>query len=284
MDDTVKQVDYSGAFDRDQGQEEYLPGDEGQSVGSILRQARERLGYDLEHVARVLCVKNSFVEKIEDGRLEEIPYGDAYVIPFVRSYGEYLGLGDLDELCIRTRHDLMPLYLSIKILDQGDVRKVGDTPGDDRVSVWDKERFARKSAQHKSRVWIGVGVMVAVVLALLSWRFYQMRMQSQETAEDISAISQQALPSAADVASEPLIKIRALNTTLEVYVFGPDGVVYDSVLEAGRSITLPQESGLRFSISPSTGWELLVNGEKVPQDIALSSSSLDEIADKVRGG
>lgn len=262
--------------------EEHLPAGEGRSVGSTLRLARERLGYEVEHVARVLCVRQQFLKNVEEGKFADVPYGDAYILPFIRAYGEYLDLGDLDDLCRRGRTELLPLYPSLKILEQEDVLKVGDLPGDKKVSVWQEERFARRAARYTSRVWVGASLVVIVLLGFLSWRFYQVQTNAQQEKELMSLVSEDGdEPSAS--ALTPFVQIRSTGATVEVYVFGPKGVVYDGILEPGKPITLPREPGLRFSVSPSSGWELVVNEEVVPMDIALSSSGLDEIAELVKG-
>ncbi|MEE3625967.1 RodZ domain-containing protein [Nitrospirillum sp. BR 11752] len=67
-----------------------------QTVGDILRMRREELGYDLTGVANVLRIRRAYLEAIEDGRYGDLP-GQAYILGFLRSYADLLGIdsGDL---------------------------------------------------------------------------------------------------------------------------------------------------------------------------------------------
>ncbi len=69
--------------------------------GSELREARERLGWDLGEVAAALRIKLAYLSAIEDGRLSALP-GNAYALGFLRSYATALGL-DADDLTRRFR-------------------------------------------------------------------------------------------------------------------------------------------------------------------------------------
>src|SRR5271168_5123312 len=60
-------------------------------IGDILRRTRERRGDNLHHIAEYLCIRRSFLEAIEDSEYEKFP-ADAYVIGFLRSYADLLGL------------------------------------------------------------------------------------------------------------------------------------------------------------------------------------------------
>ncbi len=62
-----------------------------ESVGQDLRQAREKKGESLQQVSRVLKIRKDLIQAIEESNLESLP-GRAYVIGFVRSYADYLGL------------------------------------------------------------------------------------------------------------------------------------------------------------------------------------------------
>ncbi len=60
-------------------------------IGDILRRTRERRGDDLGAIADYLCIRRGFLEALENSRYDEFP-ADAYVIGFLRSYAELLGL------------------------------------------------------------------------------------------------------------------------------------------------------------------------------------------------
>ncbi len=76
-------------------------------AGSELREARERLGWDLGEVAAALRIKLAYLQAIEDGRISALP-GNAYALGFLRTYATTLGL-DPDEVARRFRaeaHDV----------------------------------------------------------------------------------------------------------------------------------------------------------------------------------
>lgn len=70
-------------------------------VGADLRAARERLGWTLPEVAAGLRIRLPYLEAIEDGRVKDLP-GAAYALGFLRTYAQSLGL-DPDELSRRFR-------------------------------------------------------------------------------------------------------------------------------------------------------------------------------------
>jgi cytoskeletal protein RodZ len=79
---------------RDDGVQEKTP-----SVGALLRASRLRVGAELHQVARVLYIRYSYLNAIEEGRYEALP-GPTYAVGFVRSYAEHLGL-DAEEVVRR---------------------------------------------------------------------------------------------------------------------------------------------------------------------------------------
>lgn len=60
-------------------------------IGDVLRRVRERHRGDLQEIAEYLRIKHSFLVALENSRYSEIP-ADAYVIGFLRTYAEFLGL------------------------------------------------------------------------------------------------------------------------------------------------------------------------------------------------
>jgi cytoskeleton protein RodZ len=66
-----------------------------------LRSARERLGVDLPQAATTLCLGQTHLRALEDGRLSDLP-APAYAFAYIRSYAEALGL-DAEEMVSRFR-------------------------------------------------------------------------------------------------------------------------------------------------------------------------------------
>ncbi len=69
--------------------------------GTELREARERLGWDLGEVASALRIRHAYLAAIEEGRLSALP-GNTYALGFLRTYATTLGL-DADDLARRFR-------------------------------------------------------------------------------------------------------------------------------------------------------------------------------------
>ncbi len=68
-------------------------------TGADLRAARERLGWELADIAAGLRIRQSYLEALEEGRLDLLP-GNAYALGFLRIYATSVGL-DADELARR---------------------------------------------------------------------------------------------------------------------------------------------------------------------------------------
>ena len=66
-----------------------------ESVGDVLRRAREGFREDLNLVAQTLKIRYVYLKAIEDHRYEDLP-GPTYAVGFVRTYAEYLGLDAFD--------------------------------------------------------------------------------------------------------------------------------------------------------------------------------------------
>ena len=73
------------------------------SVGSTLREGRERMGKDIAQVASTLRIRHPYLAALEDGRFKDLP-GGTYAIGFLRTYAEFLGL-DGEEMVRRFRQE-----------------------------------------------------------------------------------------------------------------------------------------------------------------------------------
>jgi cytoskeleton protein RodZ len=74
------------------------------SVGALLREARESLDLDLTDAARGLRIRLIYLQGIESDDYAQLP-GKTYVLGFLRSYAEFLGL-DGDDVVARYRRQL----------------------------------------------------------------------------------------------------------------------------------------------------------------------------------
>ena len=73
-------------------------------IGDVLKRERERRGYDLQQIADYLCIRRGLLAAIEGSRYEEFP-ADAYVIGFLRSYADLIGLNG-QEAINHYRHEM----------------------------------------------------------------------------------------------------------------------------------------------------------------------------------
>src|SRR5688572_18020061 len=76
-------------------------------VGALLRDARQRRGWDIQSCAAQLRIRAAVLEAMEAGRFEKLPNG-AYALGFVRSYADFLGL-DRDEIARRVKAEAAAL-------------------------------------------------------------------------------------------------------------------------------------------------------------------------------
>ncbi len=77
------------------------------SVGPLLRQQRQSLGLSLEEVAGRTRIRTRHLAALEDERFDTLP-GEAYLVGFLRSYAQALGL-DPDGVLHRYHQQTAPL-------------------------------------------------------------------------------------------------------------------------------------------------------------------------------
>ena len=77
--------------------QEYAPQSRQQSsqefnrLGDVLKRVRKQRGEDLEDISEYLRIKSLYLHALEESHYDELP-ADAYVIGFLRTYANYLGL------------------------------------------------------------------------------------------------------------------------------------------------------------------------------------------------
>lgn len=62
-----------------------------ETIGVLLRRAREEQGGDLDRIAQQLRIRETYLEAIEQARYDRLP-GPVYALGFVRTYANHLGL------------------------------------------------------------------------------------------------------------------------------------------------------------------------------------------------
>lgn len=79
------------------------------STGTLLRGARESFGISIEEAAESLCIGHRYIRALEEDAHDDIP-GPTYVIGYLRSYAQYLGL-DPEPMLKRYRDGFEPAPL-----------------------------------------------------------------------------------------------------------------------------------------------------------------------------
>jgi cytoskeleton protein RodZ len=70
--------------------------DDIRNIGNILKTARELRNENIKQVSNILRIRQVYLEAIENNQFDALP-GSVYIIGFIRTYSDYLGL-DADEL------------------------------------------------------------------------------------------------------------------------------------------------------------------------------------------
>jgi cytoskeleton protein RodZ len=109
------------------------PGDRLLTVGVLLRERREELGFDLDTIGEALRIKPIYLAALEQGRAQDLP-GATYAIGFIRAYAQLLDLDSeriLDSYkaeCaeMHARPDLaLPVALGARSVPGGPILLVG---------------------------------------------------------------------------------------------------------------------------------------------------------------
>jgi cytoskeletal protein RodZ len=79
-----------------------------ESLGEKLRSARESKGYSYDQVGRETNIASRYIQALEEETFDVFP-GEAYLLGFLRNYGEYLGLDP---------QELQSGYRALKIQEQ----------------------------------------------------------------------------------------------------------------------------------------------------------------------
>lgn len=89
-----------------------------ESLGEKLKTARETKGYDFDQAARETNIARRYLEALEEENFSLFP-GEAYLLGFLRNYGEYLGM-DVQAL--------LSLYRGLKLQEQSVPEQLLHTP------------------------------------------------------------------------------------------------------------------------------------------------------------
>lgn len=76
-----------------------------QTLGNLLKTTREERGYTIDQVIHETNISRSYLENLEEELFEEFP-AEAYLIGFLRTYAEYLGIDPEKAVALYKNHKL----------------------------------------------------------------------------------------------------------------------------------------------------------------------------------
>src|SRR5258706_752528 len=234
-----------------------------ETVGQDLRKARQRKGEDLAQISSVLKIRKDYLDALEESKFDAIP-GRAYIIGFVRTYAQYLGL-DPNECINRIKRE---------IAGRGDGRE-----GNVEVSS------PRERKLPPGGIWLAIFLLIAVLYGAYYLFVAANRMASPTVAPVPARLAAQAglaVPAAAPAAAQqavapnapplpPGLKYGTQNTgsrlslvahrPARVLVQGPNNTpLLNRLLQPGDSYLVPNMSGATLSTPDAGAVELILDG------------------------
>jgi len=224
------------------------------AVGTLLRQARERMGQSLSAAAQQLRIRDSYLKAIEEGDFRALP-GATYAVGFLRSYADHLGL-DPQEIVRRFREEVEELGRRTQLVFPS-VPAEGKIPG-------------------------GAILLIAFVVALLGYGgFYFLSERDRDVAElapvgTASAPASEATTAAAPATAEPA----ATGTAAQAPAVSPDlnSAVAEAVAaatETGAEAAVPAVAATTETqtAAPATGETAAAATEAAPAADAASEAA-----------
>ncbi len=238
-----------------------------ETVGQDLRKARQLKGEDLAQISAVLKIRKDYLDALEESKFEAIP-GRAYIIGFIRTYAQYLGL-DPNECIDRVKRE---------IAGRGDGRE-----GNVEVSS------PRERKLPPGGMWLAIFLLIAVLYGAYYVFIAVNRMAVPSVAPVPARLAAQAglasnapppatAPAAAQQAAVPnapplppglrygtqnagsRLSLVAHRPT-RVLVQGPNNtLLLNRLLQPGDSYLVPNMSGVTLSTPDGGALELILDG------------------------
>lgn len=247
------------------------------SVGEILRRTRMHYDQTLEDIERALHIRSMQLEAIETGNYSALP-GKVYVIGFIRSYSEYLGLDG---------EKMVALYKKQSGIKTGPTKTVHSP--------------VLASDTKLPQFWqVGVSIAAILVIMIVWWSLpggdrsavteippVQTQAQIPAMPPTVAEPPQDSMPpqpatveNAADTNPAPVSETAATEPAATdesekgvilnikenswVEIRGQDGKsIVSRVLQAGDRYYVPDRPDLTISLGNSGGVELEVQGKKL---------------------
>ena len=237
-----------------------------ETVGQDLRKARQRKGEDLAQISSVLKIRKDYLDALEESKFDTIP-GRAYIIGFVRTYAQYLGL-DPNECIDRIKRE---------IAGRGDGRE-----GNVEVSS------PRERKLPPGGMWLAIFLLIAVLYGAYYLFVGVNRMASPSVAPVPARLAAQAglasnalrpaeAPAGAQQAPAPNVPLPpglkygtqnagsrltlVAHRLTRVLIQGPNNtLLLNRLLQPGDSYLVPNMSGATLSTPDAGAVELILDG------------------------
>src|ERR1700704_1057437 len=238
-----------------------------ETVGQDLRKARQRKGEDLAQISAVLKIRKDYLDALEESKFETIP-GRAYVIGFIRTYAQYLGL-DPAECIDRVKRE---------IAGRGDSREA-------KVEV----SSPRERKLPPGGMWLAIFLLIAVLYGTY-YLFVAVNRMATPTVAPVPArlaaqagLASNALPPAAAPAATPQpaapnapplppglrygtqnagsrLTLVAHRLTRVLVQGANNTLLLNRLLQPGDSYLVPNMSGVTLSTPDGGALELMLDG------------------------
>lgn len=187
-------------------------------IGPSLREARIRLGVELDRVEAATRIRIRYLEAIEDDRWDELP-AEAYAKGFLRTYASYLEL-DPQQYLIAFRERRREV--------EEPIAPLAERPYEPR--------------RPGARTFLGLALALAAVLAVAAWQLDANAEKAPARTEPVSAPRTQptpAAPAAAPAPAKPLLLTARDNSWVAVRFRNAKGkLVWAGTLRRGRTLKL----------------------------------------------
>ena len=155
------------------------------TAGEMLRNARTtgRRKREISTIAKLLCIKEEFLEALESGNYRFIPE-DVYILGFARSYAVELGLNP-DEVILKLKRELglITEEEEEKEEEKAEIKK-------DPIKL-DKEvilKYGKKAISYvkKHWVWFASGLGALLLILILSLVLFSSKTITENTTEEVA--------------------------------------------------------------------------------------------------
>jgi cytoskeleton protein RodZ len=245
-------------------------------IGDTLREARLRRGMTIKDVEDATKIRSKYLQALESDDFEVIP-GPTFVIAFLRTYGEFMGLDTvplLDEYRSRFQPSREPHAFP--------VRPVSSRPK--------QQSSRRRSPASSQRNHIAIGVIAVIIVVVLAWvgwgnreRTATIEPATTTTTTGLGSITSTALgdgsgsttatgptdtttPTTGKTGSTTTVDLTVKATGGRCYLLVRDGSatgrqLYAGTLAKGESGHYTSESGLFVNVGQPAALQVTLNGK-----------------------